>query len=181
MAASDSVATTRSRLQFSIRSLLLLTTAVAVVLGCWQWLRRPTIYSLPPLSDIKRMKVLEFLDVHQTRPGEDFPKEEGGVPRELKPTIDVAQEAWKDIYDALSPSKYDPDHCAWFVLGSMEIQTKHNKRYLLHLFWLQGPDGAFCVGPTKQRMTYRLGGNSAQLMRALEKAYSKAAAQTKPN
>jgi hypothetical protein len=153
--------------------LLLLTTAVAVVLGCWQWLRRPTIYSLPPLSEIKGMKVLHFCDFHQTKPRVEIAVEE-------KPEIEVAKEDWKDIYDALSPSDYDPHPATWMYLATIEIEAKNRKRYRLDLYNLfDDPIGAFSIGPTFERRTYRRGGNSAQLIRSLEKAYSKTATQTR--
>ena len=174
MTASDSVVTARSRLQFTIRSLLLLTTAVAVVLGCWQWLRRPTIYSLPPLGEIKSMKVLKFCDIHDPNLGMNFTLED-------KAEIEVAKEDWKDICDAISPSDYDPHPLTWQCIGTMEIQTRRGERYWLGLFWLyKDPVGAFCVGRTSKDRTYRRGGNSAQLIRALEKAYSNAATQKTP-
>jgi len=142
-----------------------------VVLGCWQWLRRPTIYSLPRLSEIKSMKVLQFCDFHQTKPGAE-------ITVEVKPEIEVVKEDWKDIYDALSPSDYDPHPATWMGLARIEIQAKNRKRYHLDLYnLLDDPIGAFSIGPTFERRTYRRGGNSAQLIRALEKAYSKTATQ----
>jgi hypothetical protein len=148
-------ATKRAWPQFTIRSLLLLTAAVAMVLGCWQWLRGP-IYSLPQPDDVLRMKVFWFYDGQRERPG-----------------IEVSEKHWKDIFAALSPSEYDPSPRKWQVLAAIEIQTKQNQRYRLDAYnRFREPTGAFSVGPTLEERTYRRGGNSAKLKEALEKAYA---------
>jgi hypothetical protein len=148
-------ATKRGWPQFTIRSLLLLTTAVAVVLGFWQWWRGP-IHSLPQPDDVVSMKMLWRYD-----------------DREGRPEIEIPEKHWKEIFAALSPSDYDPWPCNWLALATIEIQTKQNHRYRLDAYYLRTePIGAFSVGPTFKERTYRRGGNSAKLKEALMKVYA---------
>ena len=151
-------ATKRAWPQFTIRSLLLLTAAVAAVLGCWQWSRGPR-YSLPRPDDVLSMKVLGFFD------GLGY-----------RPEIEVSEKHRKEILAALSPSEYDPSPRKWQILAAIEIQTKHNQRYRVDAYdRFHEPIGAFSVGPTFEERTYRRGGNSGRLKKAIEEAYAESA------
>jgi hypothetical protein len=147
-------ATMRRWLKFSIWTLLLFATVVAVILGCRQWLRGH-IHSLPPINDVKSIRVLRFHEGRRSRPG-----------------IEVPEKHWKEIFAALSPSKYDPWPCEWKLLADLEIQTKQDQHYRVDLYNLEThPVGAFSIGPTVEQRTYRRGGNSAQLKKALSNVY----------
>jgi hypothetical protein len=130
-------------------------TVCAILLGLLRWLHGP-IYSLPELDEVRSVQVLWFYDGQRHRPG-----------------IEVPEKHWKDIYAALSPSRYDPLPAKWVVLAGIEIRTKQGQR-----FWVGAYDvrseaiGAFSVGPTFEERTYRRGGDSARLKESLAEVYA---------
>ena len=142
---------TRRRLSFFVCTCLLV--------GCIE--RRPglqqvthpeTGYVFPPVSEIASI---------------DF---EGGGG--FLPDFSVPQSCWAELLGALSPSQRDRRPRPWVVLGGIWITTRSGGKQYVSLYLLKGePVGAFSAGLNDDSDYYR-GGNSEQLMRALEHAYA---------
>jgi len=88
----------------------------------------------------------------------------------------VSPNLYDEILSALSPCWYDRFAMKWQVLGNLEIRTVEGGSIHVWLFNLGDKDvGAFAVGPNWESRRYCRGGNSAQLIVALEKAMAEAA------
>jgi hypothetical protein len=140
-------------------AIVVIITAIMVLRWCFR--RDP----LPPLADIESMKVLQFCDFGRERP-----------------VIEVPESCWNAVLAALSPYKCDPRPAKWQVLADLEIQTKNKHSYRVNLYQTHDdPVGAFASGPSFESRVYYRGGNTAQLKKAIDKAYSEAAKTMRKN
>ena len=149
---------TRCRRKATRRRLSFLVCACLLV-GCierppgLQRVRHPeTGYVFPPVSEIASI---------------DF---QNGPP--FFPDFSVPQSCWAELLAALSPSQRDRRPAPWVVLGNIRMTTRSGGKQYVSLYLLKDePVGAFSVGLNDDSDYYR-GGNSEQLMRALEHAYA---------
>ena len=82
---------------------------------------------------------------------------------------EVAKEHWPAVWQAMLPASRDWFPSKWVVVGGLKLTLKNGGGYIISLYSV--PDtGAFSAGTTFEGRTYYRGGNSKQLMQALERA-----------
>ena len=84
--------------------------------------------------------------------------------------FEAPKNSWEKIISCLTPSEYDPKPKKWDAIRSfrmMKIRTKQGDAHYIDFFKTYQMLGAFAAGPTFDSQRDYLGGNSAELEKAL--------------
>ena len=110
---------------------------------------------LPKLSGVTRMEARFFNNV---------------LGREV--SFNIPQEHWDEIYRSLLPARKDNSPAKWESVGQIDIVKNNGAKCKVWLFLTGQGDGAFAAGATFESRVYFRGGNSRNLVGALEEAYA---------
>jgi hypothetical protein len=143
---------TKRRVEFIIVGGILAVLIIAVCTIRQRGIRIPQ--PLPRVDEISEMKATYYED-------EEYKKIQYLVP----------QHHWDKVLDALLPAQLDSRPAAWFVLGQLDITLKNGRPFVVMLFLLEQPPGAFASGETIERRVYYRGGDSTKLKETLRAAY----------
>ncbi len=95
----------------------------------------------------------------------------------VKFEIPVAK--WHRIRASMQVPKRDFSPDKWLTIGSLDITTRQGREYHVELYQTEELLGAFSAGPTFDRRVYYRGGDSKEMAREMEAAYSIAVQQGK--
>ena len=110
---------------------------------------------LPKVSEIKSMRVTQY-----------YTSNESNI------TFDVPHDHLESILTALKPAEYDPSPAKWKSIADLHVDKSDGTKFVIALYSIRNPPGAFSAGPTHESRVYYRGGDSRALEAALDAAYS---------
>ena len=82
-------------------------------------------------------------------------------------TFEVPKEYWSRLWATMEPANRDNHAAKWVALGEMDVSTLNGDNFVVHLYTLSEPPGAFSVVPPVGKRVYYRGGDSDALKRVL--------------
>jgi hypothetical protein len=86
--------------------------------------------------------------------------------------FEVPRDHWEKIFGAMQPARDDREPAKWVFFADLKLTLKDGKEFKADLYKLSDPVGAFSCGETRDHWTYYRGGNSMDLMNAVNAAHA---------
>lgn len=155
MAPNDGSVKARRNSSRIWRKVAIAAMLAILICGVWFVVRsRETRQPLPDAADVRSMEAKFY---HREK--------------QENVSFQVPRGQWNAIFSALRPARRDDSPKKWAGLGRLNLKLVNGDSFVISMYRLNHPTGAFSAGPTIESRKYYRGGNSSDLEKAMVDAF----------